>query len=47
MVASMAPVANAELVGLVPHAVLAGTPKRRWEELDLAVERTIEERLEI
>jgi hypothetical protein len=31
----------------VPHAVLAGTPKRRWEELDLAVERTIEERLEI
>lgn len=45
-VASIAPVATAELVGLVPHAVLAATPKWRWEELDLAVERTIEERLE-
>jgi glutamate formiminotransferase len=46
-VASMAPVANAELVGLVPQAVLAATPKWRWEELDLAVDRTIEARLEI
>jgi glutamate formiminotransferase len=46
-VASMTPVANAELVGLVPQAVLAATPESRWEELDLAVERTIEERLEI
>lgn len=45
-VASIAPVATAELVGLVPHAVLAATPRWRWEELDLAVERTIEERLE-
>jgi glutamate formiminotransferase len=45
-VASIAPVANAELVGLVPQAVLAATPKRRWEELDLSVERTIEDRLE-
>jgi glutamate formiminotransferase len=47
MVADIAAIANAELVGLVPHAVLAATPERRWEELDLAVERTIEERLEI
>jgi glutamate formiminotransferase / 5-formyltetrahydrofolate cyclo-ligase len=45
-VASMAPVAKAELVGLVPLAVLAATPKWRWDELDLAVERTIEDRLE-
>jgi glutamate formiminotransferase len=47
MVAHLTPISNAELVGLVPHAVLAATPKRRWEQLDLAVERTIEERLEI
>lgn len=46
-VTSMAPVAAAELVGLVPQAVLAATPKSRWEQLDLAVERTIEERLKI
>jgi glutamate formiminotransferase len=46
-VASMAPVANAELVGLVPQSVLAATPKSRWRELDLAGERTIEERLKI
>jgi glutamate formiminotransferase len=45
-VAAMAPIASAELVGLVPHAVLAATPKWRWEGLDLAIERTIEERLE-
>jgi glutamate formiminotransferase / 5-formyltetrahydrofolate cyclo-ligase len=45
-VASMAPVARAELVGLVPQTVLDATPKSRWDELDLAVERTIEERLE-
>ncbi len=45
-VASMAPVARAEIVGLVPQTVLYATPKSRWEELDLAVERTIEERLE-
>jgi glutamate formiminotransferase / 5-formyltetrahydrofolate cyclo-ligase len=45
-VESIAPVADAELVGLVPQAVLAATPKWRWEELDLAVERTIEARLQ-
>jgi glutamate formiminotransferase len=44
-VASIATVAGAELVGLVPQAVLAAAPKRRWEQLDLAVERTIEDRL--
>jgi glutamate formiminotransferase len=46
-VETIAPVASGELVGLVPQTVLAATPKWRWEELDLAVERTIEERLEI
>ena len=41
-----APVARAELVGLVPAEVLATTPAARWEQLDLAPERTIEARLE-
>jgi hypothetical protein len=41
----MAPVARAELVGLVPQTVLDATPESRWDELDLGVERTIEERL--
>jgi len=44
-VESMAPVARAELVGLVPQTVLDATPESRWDELDLGVERTIEERL--
>jgi glutamate formiminotransferase / 5-formyltetrahydrofolate cyclo-ligase len=35
----------AELVGLVPGAVLAATPPNRWDELDLALDRTIEHRL--
>lgn len=38
-------VAHAELVGLLPAAVLAGIPKGRWEELDLSEDRTIEARL--
>ncbi len=38
-------VARAELVGLVPEAVLARVPERRWAELDLSAERTIEARL--
>lgn len=38
-------VAGAELVGLVPEAVLERTPRARWEELDLAEDRTIEGRL--
>ncbi len=44
-VASRAPVARAELVGLVPSSVLNAVPARRWPELDLAEDRTIEARL--
>ncbi len=44
-VRSRAPVARAELVGLVPRAVLSATPPERWQELDLSEERTIEGRL--
>ena len=44
-VAAVAPVARAELVGLLPAAVLDATPSTRWEELDLARERTIEARV--
>ena len=36
---------GAELVGLVPRAVLEAVPATRWEELDLGPERTIEARL--
>ncbi len=35
---------RAELVGLVPRAVLHAQPRSRWEELDLSEERTIEHR---
>lgn len=38
-------IARAELVGLVPHAVLSTTPRSRWDELGIGEERTIEERL--
>jgi glutamate formiminotransferase len=41
-----APVARAELVGLVPRSVLEATPQDRWTELDLAEDRTIEARAE-
>lgn len=44
-VASLAPVARAELVGLVPEGVLEQAPEGRWEQLDLGPERTIEARL--
>ena len=44
-VAERVPVARAELVGLVPDAVLASTPSGRWAELDLSVDATIEARL--
>jgi glutamate formiminotransferase len=37
---------RAELVGLVPSAVVAGTSARRWGELDLDPSRTVEARLE-
>ncbi len=36
---------RAELVGLVPDAVLAAIPESRWPELDLGADRTIEARL--
>lgn len=38
-------VTGAELVGLVPLDVLAAVPRRRWEQLDLGEDRTIEARL--
>ena len=37
---------GAELVGLVPEAVLRAVPQARWPQLDLAADRTIEARLE-
>ena len=43
-VAAEAPVARAELVGLVPERVLHDTPPERWEQLDLSEDRTIEGR---
>ena len=45
-VASQAAIDRAELVGLLPAAVLDATPSHRWSELDLARSRTIEARLE-
>lgn len=44
-VASRVAVTGAELVGLVPAAVLEAVPRHRWAELDLAPSRTIEMRL--
>jgi glutamate formiminotransferase len=44
-VSALVPVAGAELVGLVPAAVLERTDPQRWPQLDLTVERTIEARL--
>lgn len=44
-VVAVAPAAGAELVGLVPSEVLDRTPTERWEQLDLAPDRTIEARL--
>lgn len=40
-----APIARAELVGLVPAAVLDRTAPHRWAELDLSPDVTIEQRL--
>lgn len=45
MVAAHAPVERAELVGLVPAAVLHAAPRPRWDELDLGEDRTVEARL--
>jgi glutamate formiminotransferase / 5-formyltetrahydrofolate cyclo-ligase len=44
-VSQYAAVHHAELVGLLPAAVLANIPRARWEDLDLSVEQTIEWRL--
>lgn len=46
LVAAAAPIARAELVGLLPEAVLRRIPSERWQQLDVAPERTIELRLE-
>jgi glutamate formiminotransferase len=40
-VAALAPVAGAELVGLVPRAVLDAVPVARWALLDLSPARTL------
>ena len=40
-VAARAPVSGAELVGLVPRAVLDAVSPSRWAELDLSPERTL------
>lgn len=45
-VARHAAIARAELVGLVPGSVRARIPEERWEQLDLAGDRTIDARLE-
>lgn len=44
-VTARADIARAELVGLVPATVLAQIPEWRWNQLDLADDRTIEARL--
>jgi glutamate formiminotransferase / 5-formyltetrahydrofolate cyclo-ligase len=44
-VSQLSPIAKAELVGLVPQAVLERAPKKRWGQLDLGLDRTIEARL--
>lgn len=43
-VAAHVALAGAELVGLVPDAVLRAVPEARWPELDLSADRTIEAR---
>jgi glutamate formiminotransferase len=45
-VAAAAPIEHAELVGLAPAGVLDAVPKRRWPQLGLAPEATIEARLQ-
>ncbi|MGI8756878.1 MAG: glutamate formimidoyltransferase [Acidimicrobiales bacterium] len=44
-VAAQAEVARCELVGLIPAEVLAAVDRRRWAELDLSEDRTLEARL--
>ena len=45
-VASLAGIARAELVGLAPQSVLNAVDEKRWEQLNLSVETTIESRLQ-
>ena len=45
LVAGMATIGRAELVGLIPEAVLARIPRSRWDQLDLSAAQTIESRL--
>ncbi|MGK2958574.1 MAG: glutamate formimidoyltransferase [Acidimicrobiales bacterium] len=44
IVCEMAPIARAELVGLIPKAVLELIEPNRWDELDIGADRTIEAR---
>lgn len=44
-IAALVEVDGAELVGLLPDAVLQGIDPTRWEALDVAADRTIEARL--
>jgi glutamate formiminotransferase len=44
-VAAAAAIERAELVGLLPEAVVRKIPRARWSSLDLADDRTIEARL--
>lgn len=44
-VAALAPIRRAELVGLIPAAVLHAIDAARWQELGLSEETTIESRL--
>jgi len=41
LVAARAPVAGAELVGLVPAWVLDAVPRQRWAELDLSASKAL------
>lgn len=45
MVSRRAPVARAELVGLIGATALARIPRERWESLDVSWERTVEARV--
>ncbi|MCX6510024.1 MAG: glutamate formiminotransferase [Actinobacteria bacterium] len=46
IVAASAKIERAELVGLIPKAVLETVEPKRWEQLNLSIETTIEFRLE-
>ena len=46
LVTQHAPAARAELVGLIPRGVLEAIPRARWAVLDVALDKTIEHRLE-